>query len=172
HISHEGPKKKQEFGPSRSKSEQKSDLERGRRRLESILGRHFFPVFTPPWNRCDADTLELLDELGYHAVSRSWGSRPPAPLGLLEFSVTVDLHTRKESDPAEAWEFLFDELFFSLRGGRCGIMIHHQRMNRAAFDFLEILLPALQKSERVCLVNFKHLVEIFSRIDLTARGGV
>ncbi len=72
------------------------DLDRGRQRLESLMGDRFFPVFTPPWNRCTVAVLRHLRQRGYAAVSRSRGSRPASPRGLADLAVDIDLHTRKD----------------------------------------------------------------------------
>jgi peptidoglycan/xylan/chitin deacetylase (PgdA/CDA1 family) len=157
HTNHETQGKKQEFGPMRSRADLEHDIRCGRQRLENLLGNYFYPVFTPPWNRCDQKTLAVLKDLGYAAVSRSRGSRPPSAAGLLSFDVNVDLHTRKERSAADGWENLFAELHSAIASGRGGIMIHHQRMNDAAFAFLEILLGALTRCRRIELVHFKDL---------------
>ena len=156
HINHEINGKKQEFGAGRCRADLEHDIACGRQRLESLLGQSFYPVFTPPWNRCDQKTLDLLKEMDYAAISRSRGSKPP-PKGLLNFDVNVDLHTRKEKRPAVGWDNLFNELQQAIASGRCGIMIHHQHMNQAAFDFLDILLRALKKQKKLQLVHFKGL---------------
>ena len=59
HANHEPVGKKCEFGPGRTESGIYSDLKRGRERLEEIMGVYYFPVFTPPWNRCDSSSMEL-----------------------------------------------------------------------------------------------------------------
>ena len=158
HLNHEVEGKKQEFGESRSPSQIREDLVRGRNRLEMHMGEDFYPVFTAPWNHCSSITLELLVELGYHAVSRDQGSLPPPPEGLPDFQVNVDLHTRKELDAEEGWDSLFAELKGGLLGGLCGIMIHHQRMNDAAFAFLEVILQKLSRHQGLRIVHFKDLV--------------
>jgi len=158
HVNHEITGKKQEFGPRRSRADLEHDIRRGRQRLENMLGNSFFPVFTPPWNRCDQKTLDLLKEMDYAAISRSSRSKPPPPEGLLNFDVNVDLHTRKEKRPAVGWDNLFNDLQQAIASGRCGIMIHHQRMNQAAFDFLEILLMILGKHKELEPVHFKDLI--------------
>jgi hypothetical protein len=160
HKNHESRGKKQEFGEARSSSRIRQDLIRGRHRLETLLGSAFYPVFTPPWNRCGLGTLTLLKELDYYAVSRTQGSLPLPPEELEDFAVNVDLHTRKERDPEISWEALFAELGGALSSGFCGIMIHHQRMNEAAFSFLEILLSALSRSRDCSLVHFRDLVQL------------
>lgn len=158
HLNHEAEGKKQEFGGSRSPSQIRADLLRGRHRLEMHMGEEFYPVFTAPWNRCSSITLALLKELRYHAVSRSQGSLPPAPEGLPDFQVNVDLHTRKELAPEEGWDGLFAELKGALSSGWCGIMIHHRRMNDVAFHFLEVFLQKLSRHEGLRIVHFKDLV--------------
>jgi len=159
HVNHETTGKKQEFGSARLSSEIKHDLLKGRQRLENILGNHFYPVFTPPWNRCSLKTLALLEECRYLAVSRNCGAVPVPPGGQLpDLCVDVDLHTRKDRDPASGWDRLFEGLVKDISSGRCGIMLHHQKMNAVAFDFLEMLLKVLKRSKNIRLVNFKDLV--------------
>ena len=157
HVNHEINGKKQEFGASRNQSDIKRDLVQGKRGLEDLMEAEFYPVFTPPWNRCSLSTLQLLRELGYVAVSRYRESMPQAPRGLPDFSANVDLHTRKERNPEAGWINLFEELRQAISSGCCGIMIHHQRMNDAAFDYLEILLKALVKHRELEPVHFKDL---------------
>jgi hypothetical protein len=158
HINHEITGKKQEFGAARPRADLEHDIGYGKRRLENLLGNVFYPAFTPPWNRCDQKTLDVLKELDYAAISRSRGSKPPPPEGLLNFDVNVDLHTRKEKRPGAGWDNLFSDLQQAIGSGRCGIMIHHQRMNQAAFDFLEILIVALVRNKKLNLVHFKDLL--------------
>lgn len=158
HVNHEKIGKNQEFGSVRLYSELKHDILKGKRRLENILGNHFYPVFTPPWNRCNQKTLALLKECRYLAVSRNCGALPAAPEKLPDLCVDVDLHTRKDKDPVSGWNRLFKGLTKDISTGRCGIMLHHQKMNAAAFDFLEILLKTLKGYRDIRLVNFKDLV--------------
>ncbi len=158
HQNHEPTGKKQEFGPSRAAAEIERDLRRGRQRLETIMGPDFYPAFTPPWNRCGPAALHLLREMEYRAVSRSRGE-PPSPSGLPDFSVNVDLHTRKEADPKQGWESLLAELKTAVAGGFCGIMIHHQRMNPAACEFLENLLSILSRFNELRPVHLRDLAE-------------
>jgi hypothetical protein len=158
HVNHETTGKNQEFGSARLDREIKDDLLKGRQRLAHILGNHFYPVFTPPWNRCNLKTLELLKECRYLAVSRNCGASPPSPEKLPDLCVDVDLHTRRVQDPVLGWDRLFKALKKDISSGRCGIMLHHQKMNAVAFDFLEILLKTLTRCKNIRLVNFKDLV--------------
>lgn len=159
HINHEYAGRSQEFGPARLQTDIKDDLLKGKCRLENIIGDNSYPVFTPPWNRCNLQTLNLVKDCGFLAVSRNCGALPPAPRILPDFCVDVDLHTRKGIDPATEWNRLFVELTEYLSSGRCGIMLHHRKMNAAAFDFLEILLKIFKRHNRIRLLNFKDLVD-------------
>ena len=100
HLNHEAAGRKQEFGPSRSREQLAADLRRGWARLEALMEDDFFPVFTPPWNRCSGETLELALEIGYYGVSRIRGSHPLSLTGLPDLQVNVDLHTRRETEPS------------------------------------------------------------------------
>lgn len=165
HVNHEPEGKKQEFGPSRPFSQIRDDLIRGRDRLQTLMGESFSPYFTPPWNRCDHHTLDLLGELDYLAVSRFQRSLPQSPDRLPDFAVNVDLHTRKEVHPLLGWECLFSELGSALSQRLCGVMIHHRGMNEAAFAFLETLIQTLLKRRHLHLVHFKDLSVIHKTDD-------
>ncbi|BBO93451.1 polysaccharide deacetylase family protein [Desulfosarcina ovata] len=157
HRNHEREGKKQEFGPNRALTAIISDVTRGQQRLRTIMGKAFQPIFTPPWNRCDDRTLSVLADNGFAAVSRFVTKQPPGRLPLPDIPVSVDLHTRKCRNSKEDWRALFSELADGLARPVCGIMIHHQRMNDAAFVFLEILLKRL--SARGSLVSLECLLE-------------
>jgi len=159
HLNHEPVGKKQEFGPSRPISLKRRDLRLGYGRLRALMGEALLPAFTPPWNRCDQETLTVLEDLGYKALSRDRTAQPAAPLTLPDYPVCVDLHTRKENDAEGGWHSLLKELTDSLSSGFCGIMIHHQRMNTAAFDFLNLLLPALKQWNHGRIVHLGTLIK-------------
>jgi len=158
HRNHEKSGKKQEFGPGRPADKQVQDLTNGRDRLLSIMGESFSPFFTPPWNRCSTDTLCGLHNLGFHAVSRSNNAHPLSPPELPDIPINIDLHTRKETDPNLCLNNFLKELEHGISNGSGGIMIHHQRMNQASFDFLELLLKSVKATPQVHPVLFQNLL--------------
>lgn len=159
HHNHQPPSgKKQEFGDLRPRQAIRRDLTRGRDRLRRLMGKDFCPVFTPPWNRCSRNALDLLEALSFAAVSRSRGSRPVPPSGLLDISVNVDLHTLREPDAGRGWRLLLSDIEAGILSGRCGVMIHHQFMNRAAIEFLDVLLNAVARHRRIRPVTFRDLI--------------
>lgn len=158
HRNFEKTGKKQEFGSARAKSDIHASLCRGKERLEHLLDRDFHPVFTPPWNRCNSDTLQALADLSFKAISRSKGARPKTIDQLPDYQVNVDLHTRKEIQPYLALENLLTEIELGLATGLCGIMIHHQRMNRSALQLLDILLGHITSNRALYPVHFADLL--------------
>lgn len=146
HLNHQASGKKQEFGSDLPQGRKHAVLLRGRQKLETLLGRYFVPVFTPPWNRVDVETMTTLKELEFIGISRYRDDKLPALSDLPDIPCNVDLHTRKEATSAEGWEALLQELSTALGHGRVGFMIHHQRMNTNAFLFLDRLLELLGRS--------------------------
>ena len=156
HTNHEAVGKKNEFGASRADHAIRSDLIRGKKRLETLLGADFLPCFTPPWNRCSGRTLDVLAQLAFHGISRSGGEqRDPSPLP--DCFINVDLHTRKEPDPVASLKGLCSECGRAIKDRHLGIMIHHQRMNDAAFCFLDTLLGSLGQQSRLHLADMRDL---------------
>jgi len=160
HSNYEENGKKQEFGPERSISDIIDDLESGWLRLESVMGRDFYSVFTPPWNMCSNDALNLIKEMKYKCISRIQGIEPLAPKGLADFPINVDLHTREEKNQSIDWGKLYLELKYTISHGYCGIMIHHQNMNDHSFKFLEIFLNIIKNKKNIKPVNLRTLCEI------------
>jgi peptidoglycan/xylan/chitin deacetylase (PgdA/CDA1 family) len=159
HMNFEAPGvKKREFGQARPARDKRLDLSKGFKRLGDILGPDFTPVFSPPWNRCDGDSLAAMPAIGFRGISRTVGAGPEPPEGLADFPVCMDLHTRKEASPEVSLTNMLEELTSGLASGLCGVMLHHQRMNEAAFSFLSGLLAELGGRPSVGLAHFGNLL--------------
>jgi len=158
HKNHEKTGKNQEFGPGRPAEEQIADLTKGKTRLLNIMEGSFSPFFTPPWNRCSADTLKGLEDLDFLAISRSKNAKPASSQQLPDIQINIDLHTRKETDTKRSLENLLEEIEQGISCGLGGIMIHHQRMNQSAFTFLELLLKTLKSNPRLHPVSFQEIL--------------
>lgn len=157
HINHARSGKKTEFGDNRGETALFHDIQQGRERLATLLGPIFFPVFTPPWNRCGHTTLDILKRLDFYGISRFSRAQPPAPQGLKDIEMNIDLHTGRETDWQQGWYRLLDDCSRAAATGTMGIMIHHQRMNREAFRFLEDLL-LLIKATGSTVRTFRELL--------------
>ena len=158
HMNREPTGKKQEFGPARTAKALLNDLARGKKRLQTIMGKDLTLVFTPPWNRCSMDALMMLKKTGFAGVSRSLGNVPAAPEGLKDIPVHADLHTRKETSAEEGLHRLLEEFKTGLASGTCGIMLHHMCMNDQAFLLLEYLLELFSGYGQVRKITYQELI--------------
>jgi len=156
HTNHQKSGKKCEFGSERPPALMESDIVRGRKRLESIIGSSFYPAFTPPWNRCTETTAKILRNQGFTAISRSLGEQQN-PVCLPDCFVNIDLHTRKEADPRSSFQGLLFEWRQALKQGRIGVMIHHQLMDKNDFVLLEWLLKTTVRSSKLEACTFAQL---------------
>lgn len=142
HTNHETVGRKCEFGPSRAFAQQCEDIENGRKRLRDRLGDLCAPVFTPPWNRCTADTARALQSLGFEILSKDQTPN----LGIREMSIAVDIFTWKNGPELKPLQRIVDEV-----AARCqvsdaplGILLHHKVMSREAFSTVSTLLSGLR----------------------------
>lgn len=146
HVNYAASGKKSEWCADRSLEDKRHDLTWGREVLHRLL-KDAPTVFAPPWNRCDIETLSLLPDVGFTGISRDKNPMPPTQSALKAFDICVDLHTRKETEAALGWEYLLAEFREGIERGSCGIMLHHERMNTAALNFLEKLLARIRGSK-------------------------
>jgi len=142
HVSHARHGKKCEFGDDRPAKACFEELKMGKETLYTLLGDTVQPIFTPPWNRMGDESIRMAKQLGFKAISRS-ASAPEQSI-LPDIPVNVDLHTRGELTAESGWNALLVELQAGIASGACGVMLHHERMNSAAEDFLQQLLIILQ----------------------------
>ena len=129
HVNHEPEGRKCEFGPARSRSRQRLDIARGRRRLRALLGPGVRPIFTPPWNRCTPETAACLVELGFVALSRDRSAGELGLPGLIELPVSFDWFAKRKGSPLSRDE-RGDLLARQIRTATpVGIMLHHAPMD-------------------------------------------
>jgi len=143
HLNHETNGKKCEFGPARDYESQRSDIEKGRRRLAELLGAAPDPVFTPPWNRCTAITARCLAELGFQVLSRDSHAEAFEISGLSEMPIAVDwfAHRKKVRLDQMKWGELLAEKLENTAS--VGIMLHHVVMDAGEMQALAQLLSLL-----------------------------
>jgi predicted deacetylase len=149
HANHEPEGRKQEFGPARSAQQQHADIAAGRERLQELLGDALEPVFTPPWNRCTADTAAAVRDLGFEVLSRE-ARAPRFDLdGLRELPVSIDWFAKRHG------ERLTRDALGELAGARVrkgepvGVMLHHAVMDADELRAVAPLLTLLAGHERV-----------------------
>jgi hypothetical protein len=159
HVNHERRGRKCEFGPSRSYDQQCADIERGRKVLEETFGSAFSPVFTPPWNRCTAETFRALDQLGFQALSKIHGDSMACGYNFREISVTLDLYRWQGGAAMKPPNEFFDELISQMENlSRIGIMLHHKVMDEKAYELLALLLGELCLSRMIKFHTFQSLL--------------
>jgi hypothetical protein len=149
HANHEPDGRKYEFGPSRSRAEQRRDIETGRALLEEHLGGLLAPIFSPPWNRCTVETGECLAELGFSVLSRESRAEPLGVPGLRELPVSLDFVRLGPDELARR---------FAAARPPIGVMFHHAEMDEAEMARAGELLALLAGHPRVAACPMMALV--------------
>ena len=157
HANHQTRGRKCEFGDERDARSKAKDIASGRARLESLLGERFEPVFTPPWNRCDQDTVAALEEQGFEVLSRDAGARPVQLHRLREVPIHFDWC--KYSDGSDAgWHAIAGQIAERIEaGGNLGLMFHHAVMDATDRGRVYELLQRLAASGRV---RWEHILSL------------
>ena len=158
HVNHEREGRKCEFGPARDAAAQRRDVVAGRTRLAALLGDRVDPIFTPPWNRCTADTGRVLAELGFAALSREARAAPLGVPGLRELPVSVDWFAHRHGvrlSPSELGGRIADAI---AAGPPVGVMFHHAIMDAAELGRASELLGLLAGHERASPAPMMELI--------------
>jgi len=162
HVNWQRTGKNSEFGEQRPLEKQWKDIHQGQLKMQEIFGKRFTRVFTPPWNRLSTATLKIVQDLDFVGVSAikpfPRGIKPP--LVLKNLRINLDLHTRSAKDGIADFQSLLEDLGTSLvKKELIGIMVHHHRMNRFAFDFLDELLRLLKSLAEAQFLSFQEILE-------------
>ncbi len=161
HLNHERGGRKCEFGPGRTFDEQLADIARGQTRMTEAFGPNWFPVFIPPWNRCNEDTYRALDQLGFRALSAKRRSPVVTGYRFKDISITLDLYRWRGGACLKPSKEIIDDLIAQLsRQQTIGVMLHHKVMDEEAFTFLDSLLDALVAQPIVRVHTFQSLLRL------------
>ncbi|MCI0530005.1 MAG: hypothetical protein L0Y56_21385, partial [Nitrospira sp.] len=128
--------------------------------LEDTFGDRFYPVFTPPWNRCTTDTFEVLDRLDFKVLSKDREGPPMTGYRFQEISTTLDIFRRGVlKSPIEIVEALISQ-FEALHP--VGLLLHHKVMDDQAFFFLDWLLTELRQYPNIQFQTFQSLLSVLA----------
>ena len=119
-----------------------------------------------PWNRCTADTLRALDELGFAVLSRDESESSGAGRRFCEIPVTFDIFTWKKGAALKSESDIAAGIAAQVRAGnRIGILLHHKVMTPDAFRSVASLLNEFRRSPAVQTTHIRQSREV-----ATSRG--
>ena len=156
HLNHEQAGRKCEFGEHRSRKSQLSDITAGKQRLSELFGPATESIFTPPWNRCSAITVECLREAGFNVLSRDLTATPFADLA--ELPISIDWFAKRKQVPLTPNQI--GELLGAAASGPApvGVMLHHAITNEEERERLGELLALLSSHSQARCVLMRELV--------------
>jgi hypothetical protein len=153
HRNHEPVGRKSEFGPSRPAELQLADVLRGRELLLARLDEEPEPIFTPPWNRCTAETAHAVRTAGLRVLSRESRAEPLRAEAVHELPVSVDWMRQGAGSPE-----LGAALARAVRAGEpTGVMLHHAVMHEGDRGAIAELLAVLASSSNVRVGPMREL---------------
>jgi predicted deacetylase len=159
HLSHETEGRKCEFGPARAAAAQLADIGDGRRRLLELLGPALEPMFTPPWNRCTADTGAALVELGIFVLSRDRTAVALELEGLRELPIRVDWFAKRKGVPLGR-DAVGEQLAArAAEPAPLGVMLHHAEMDTEDLTAMSELLDVIGAHERARCLSMAAVVQ-------------
>lgn len=153
HTNHEQDGRKCEFGSSRTKQQQKTDIAEGQSRLQACFGDALDPFFTPPWNRCTQDTIDSLQELNFTLLSQDITAEPLESPKLKQVPVHIDW-SKTIKPPGNPLTELGQAIAQNLTINKLtGIMLHHADMGSEQLKPLTELLALLSSHHNArCVV--------------------
>lgn len=157
HHNHQRLGRKCEFGSERPFAAQRQDLAEGQRILRDAFGDGLDSIFTPPWNRCTADTGAALVELGVHVLSRDVTAESLDLPGLDELVVHVDWFAARHGarlTRTELGGLIADR---ASAGLSLGLMLHHAVMDDVERDGVDELLTVVCGHPNVVMTSMAEL---------------
>jgi peptidoglycan/xylan/chitin deacetylase (PgdA/CDA1 family) len=160
HVNHEPVGRKCEFGPSRPYQAQAADIARGAEILGDAFGDLVEPIFTPPWNRCTAETADALADAGFAVLSRDSTATPLPAARIPQVPITVDWFGSRKGVRWTPLE-LAERLAAAVRtGGPVGIMLHHAVTDGGEFAAIGALLALLTTHPNTRAISLTALAAV------------
>lgn len=159
HANHEQLGRRCEFGASREEAQLVGDLLEGAATLRGLLSGALEPFFTPPWNRCDDRTADLLPELGFTVLSCDRSAPQRRRAGLAELPVAIDwVRSWREGGPAAVAAACCRAVRSRPHLESIGVMVHHAAMSAVELEALDRLLSVLQAAASSTLSSMAEIV--------------
>lgn len=138
----------------------KNEIELGNKILEELFGKKYIKVFIPPWFEIDDNTHKTINELKYFALSNYW-SNNKNKFGMNEINCQVDLINWENAWTFGGEEFVLNQLIKEISNCKddyvnIGILLHHERMGKIAYQFLECFLKFIEGKANI--VDFSTLL--------------
>ena len=158
HQNHERSGRPCEFGLSRPAALQARDIQTGQRLLREHFGDHLDSIFTPPWNRCVAETGASLVKHGFAAISRDTSAGVLNIDALTECPIRLDWCTKSKGSrlSREAWAVLVAN-HVAGAASPLGIMLHHAVMDSLELEACEQIVRIVTTHRNVRLVPMRHI---------------
>jgi len=157
HCNYQLQGRKCEFGSDRTLYQQQADIKAGQAILLDYFAGQFDPIFTPPWNRCNQDTVEALTKLGFTTLSRDNTATPLLCQNLQELAINCDWFKQCKGIRLN-WNELAQLMVQIInRGEVVGIMLHHEIMEQQEIDRLNELLELLRSHPKIKCERMKDI---------------
>lgn len=161
HFNHQRKGRNSEFGSYRSYDQQKFDIWMGKNRLYDLFGERVDNIFTPPWNRCNQDTIEALIDLGFASISRDASAQPLNTGPLVELPVHIDWFKKQAGRRLKPVKLGLLIGATIRKKNPIGIMLHHAQMDRNERSMLNDLLSLLHSYSNAQCKPMRALVESY-----------
>jgi hypothetical protein len=149
HVNHELIGRKCEFGESRSGELQHADIAAGKELLSDLLGSITDPIFTPPWNRCNASTAIALQNEGFKLLSRDITAKQLDAPDLIELPVCIDWFGHRKNVRLTLDEIGASVSAAASSGAPLGVMLHHALVDDEEREMIGELLKLVSAHSQV-----------------------
>lgn len=159
HVNHGTETRPFEFDDCRGVDAQLADIRQGRAMLEASLPEWFEPMFSPPWNRYGASTVQALVRADFSAFSCLVKPTAPAHQSIAFVPMTLDPVRWRPQPRHQPWTQIQSELAATLeQDGFAGLELHHEVMAEDDVNGLDQLLEGL-RSQGVVFPPMRTVVE-------------
>lgn len=145
-----------EYPKERDKKEVENELLKGRKILENFFETKFLNIFVPPWFEIDDATIEILKQENYAAISNFWDNNINE-YGLIEANCQVDIVNWDNAYTFGGQDFVLSQIIAELikdkKDYNLGILLHHERMGKESYDFLDKLIKIIRNYSSITSIG-------------------
>lgn len=157
-YSHENKslKDQSEYPNNRNLEEVKKELSIGRKKLQEEFQTQYLDIFIPPWFEISKDTIELLKKENYIAMSNYWENQINE-FNLIEANCQIDLIDWDKAYTFGGEDFVLAQIINELQKEKTeyniGILLHHERIGKESYYFLDKLIKIIQTYSTIVSIH-------------------
>ena len=150
-----------EYPEDRNQQDINQEIIKGRKKLQEEFKEQYIDIFIPPWFEINKETIKTIKNENYIAMSNYWNNHINE-FNLIEINCQIDLINWDKAYTFGGEDFVINQIINELEKKdhtiNIGILLHHERMGKESYYFLDKLIKVIKENAKI--IDIKDVIKL------------